>query len=318
MPDHDALPTGGTDGDALPIGGTNGDALPIGGTEGAAQPDRSRYAELTRPPLSQRSLAAALLSSGSVWTSLRVVQRTGSSNADLLAEAGRGAPAGQVLIAEQQTAGRGRLDRRWESPPRSGLTVSFLLRPAVPKARWSWLPLLTGVALLQAVSRLAAIEAELKWPNDVLVEDRKLAGILATMTGDAVVIGFGLNVHARSSELPAGAVSLTGLGAACTDRDPLCRAILRRVAEWYQAWLQADGDPAGCGLLAAYTERCGTIGHFVRAEVMGSDPVLGTASGIDSDGRLVLATDAGDVVIAAADVTRVRRGDRTRRRDRSC
>src|SRR5689334_25409181 len=106
------------------------------------------------------------------------------------------APEGAVLVAEHQATGRGRLDRTWVSPPRAGLTVSFLLRPDVPAARRGWLPLLTGVALAEAVGEVTGVRASLKWPNDLLaVDGRKLAGILAESTGTAVVVGVGLNVN---------------------------------------------------------------------------------------------------------------------------
>src|SRR6185437_15005925 len=133
------------------------------------------------------------------------------------------------LVAEAQTGGRGRLDRAWSSPPRAGLLFSVLLRPRLPAPRRTWIPLLAGLAVQQAVARLGAVDTRLKWPNDLLLGDElgKAGGILAQAAGDAVVIGVGLNVSTRRPELPEGAVSLNTEGAECTERDPLLRAILR-------------------------------------------------------------------------------------------
>lgn len=261
------------------------------------------YEDLSRPPLSERALAAALTGPDSLWTSIRVVAETGSTNADLAAG---DAAEGSVLVAEFQNAGRGRLDRGWVSPPRAGLTFSLLLRPDVPRARWGWLPLLAGVALAEAVGRLGALEARLKWPNDLLLgpERRKGAGLLAQTVNGAVVVGIGLNVLTRLAELPAGATSLAVEGAACTDRDPLLRAILRALESWYGRWRAAAGDADGCGLRAAYRGRCDTLGRDVVVTVPGAAPVRGMAGEVDGEGRLVV----GNTAIAAGDVAHVRVG----------
>src|SRR5262245_33528909 len=137
----------------------------------------SPYADLSRPPLQAAPLRRALV--GRLWTDVRVVTETGSTNADLVAAARTGAAEGLVLVAESQTAGRGRFDRVWQAPPRSSLTLSVLLRPSVSPARLGWLPLLTGVALAESVGRIAVVDAALKWPNDLLLDGRrKVAGIL--------------------------------------------------------------------------------------------------------------------------------------------
>lgn len=132
-----------------------------------------------------------------------MVPQTGSTNADLLEAARAGAAEGLVLVAEEQTAGRGRLGRTWSAPAGAALTFSVLLRPAgVPPTRLGWLPLLTGVAVAAAVRAETGVPASLKWPNDVLVGERKLAGILAEAHSDAVVVGVGLNVTLSRAELP--------------------------------------------------------------------------------------------------------------------
>ena len=290
---------------------------------------RSPYADLDRPPLAPAALRRALVVPGGLWTDLRVVAETGSTNADALAAARGGAAQGLVIVAERQTAGRGRMDRRWESPARAGLTLSVLLRPAaslgssgaggsaaslgsggapVPTGRYGWLPLLAGVALVETVRRLGAVDAMVKWPNDLLVDGRKCAGILAEAAGGVVVVGIGLNVTLRADELPVpAATSLALAGAACTDRDPLLRALLRGLADWYRAWLAVGGDPEASGLRAAYRLHCATLGRDVTVALPDGGTVTGTAADVDEAGRLVLtAGDGAQVAIAAGDVRHVR------------
>lgn len=270
----------------------------------------SPWSDLDRPPLVPRDLVAALVRPGEFWSQLQVVEQTGSTNTDLLAAAAGGAPEGAVLVAEAQSAGQGRLDRRWISPPRSGLTFSVLLRPAVPPALWGWLPLLAGLAVSRAVRRVAELDVALKWPNDLLLgpERRKGAGILAQAGGQAVVIGIGLNVSTRREELPReDATSLALEQAACTDRDPLLRAVLRQFAGDYARWREAGGDPMVSGLHAEYTEVCDTLGREVSVSLPGGDRIEGVATGIDADGRLVLrAADGSRRTVAAGDVVHVR------------
>lgn len=218
--------------------------------------DDSRWSDLERPPLNAAALRRGLVRDGGLYRDIEVVPRTGSTNSDLVARAAAGSvEEGAVLVAEEQTAARGRLDRRWSAPPRSGLFFSVLLRPReVPVARWGWLPLLTGVAVATGLARAAGVDTALKWPNDLLVtvggEERKAGGILAERAGDdGVVIGVGINVSLRADELPvpqAGSLALAG--AAGTDRDPLLRAVLRGLEDWYGRWRAAGVIPrrAGC------------------------------------------------------------------------
>ncbi|MFC1438331.1 biotin--[acetyl-CoA-carboxylase] ligase [Streptacidiphilus sp. N1-10] len=273
----------------------------------------SQWSDLDRPPLRGAALERAVLRPGGLWTSLRVVTQTGSTNSDLAAEAARGAAAGAVLVAEEQTAGRGRLERRWSAPARSGIFLSMLLRPdGVPKQRWGWLPLLVGVSAASALSQVAGVEVRLKWPNDLLVdvggEERKLGGILAELAGDAVVVGIGLNVSLREEELPVPAAgSLALAGAAVTDRETLLRALLRTFDELYADWAGAAGDPEASGLRAAYAAQCATLGRSVRVELPGGRELLGEAVAVDGDGRLVVRDGAGEErAVGAGDVLHVR------------
>jgi BirA family transcriptional regulator, biotin operon repressor / biotin---[acetyl-CoA-carboxylase] ligase len=263
--------------------------------------------------LDEAGLRAAALTPGSVWTALDVVARAGSTNADLLAAARAGAAHGTVLAAEQQTSGRGRQGRTWATPPAArALTFSVLLRPAgIPPSGRSWLPLLAGVAAARALRAAAAVDAVLKWPNDVLAGGAKLAGILAEQAGDAVVVGIGINVGARREDLPPpqpGALpptSLALLGASGTDRTTLLAAVLGELSDWYQRWAQA-GDATASGLREEYLRRCATIGTAVRVELPGGAQLTGTAAGIGPAGQLVVDTADGPVAVTAGDVIHVR------------
>ncbi|MET7884156.1 biotin--[acetyl-CoA-carboxylase] ligase [Streptomyces avermitilis] len=272
-----------------------------------------RWSDLDRPPLNAASLRRALVQEGSLWSSLDVVPVTGSTNTDLAARAAT-LDEGAVLVAEEQTAGRGRLDRQWTAPARSGLFFSVLLKPSeVPVHRWGWIPLLTGVAVATGLSRAAGADTALKWPNDLLVtvggQERKAGGILAERTGeDGVVVGVGINVTLHEDELPVPAAgSLALAGAVSTDRDPLLRAVLRSLERWYGTWREAGGDPAVSGLQEAYAAGCATLGRTVRAELPGGRSLTGEAVAVDGDGRLVLATAEGvQQPVGAGDIVHLR------------
>ncbi len=252
-------------------------------------------------------LSRELIRPGGFWQQIRVVQVTGSTNADLLAEAAAGAAGGRVLVAETQTAGRGRLGRHWVSPPHTSLAFSVLLRPYdLPPARRSWIPLLAGVAVASALRGYAAVDAWLKWPNDVLVGAAKLAGILAEQHRDAIVVGIGINVTLRREDLPtAAATSLLLENAAGLDREDLLGAVLHELEHWYLAEAAArDADDSG--LRAEYLRRCATIGQQVRVELPGGRSLTGIAAGVDAGGRLVVRTPDGVTAVSAGDVVHVR------------
>ncbi|MEV6951712.1 biotin--[acetyl-CoA-carboxylase] ligase [Streptomyces sp. NPDC051183] len=272
-----------------------------------------RWSSLDRPPLNAAALQRALVTDGGLWTSVEVVAATGSTNTDLAARAAE-LPEGAVLVAEEQTAGRGRLDRSWTAPARSGLFFSVLLKPGpdVPAERWGWLTLLAGVAVASGLSRAAGVDTALKWPNDLLVgvegEERKVGGILAERVADGVVIGIGLNVTLTEDELPVDtAGSLVLAKAAVTDRDPLLKAVLRSLEQWYGDWRAAGGDPAASGLQETYAAGCATLGKHVRAELPGGRTLTGTAEAVDADGRLVVRTaDEEREAVGAGDVVHLR------------
>ncbi|MFF4381992.1 biotin--[acetyl-CoA-carboxylase] ligase [Kitasatospora sp. NPDC001547] len=283
------------------------------GLRGFGHAGPSPWTDLDRPPLDEEALRHDLLVPGGLWTSLDVVAETGSTNSDLAARAAAGAGQGAVLVAEAQSAARGRMDRQWTAPPRSGLFLSVLLRPEeVPVERYGWLPILVGVAAASTLGRVAGVEVGLKWPNDLQVEvdgaERKLGGILTELAGGAVVVGMGLNVSLRAQELPVPtAASLALAGASTTDRGTLLRALLREFAELYRDWTAAAGDPHASDLMRAYVDRCTTLGRQVKVHLPGDRELVGEAVAVDGDGRLVVRTPDGvRRAVGAGDVVHVR------------
>lgn len=264
------------------------------------------YSSLDRPPLDASALIAALVGPGRLWTNVVVTESTASTNADVAVAAGQGAPEGTVHTTEIQTAGRGRLDRSWEAPAGSGIAVSVLLRPTrVPAGRWVWLPLLVGIAVDATVNGFE-VKSGLKWPNDVIVGDRKIAGILLerveTQAGPAAVVGVGLNVSLRKDELPVDtATSLAIEGASEIDRTIVLRSFLRNLESLYGSWLDSEGDP-DAGIRDSYLRRCTTIGKNVRVSLPDGSVLEGVATGIDDFGRLLV----GNKALSAGDVTHVR------------
>ncbi|OBA83137.1 biotin--[acetyl-CoA-carboxylase] ligase [Mycobacterium sp. 1164966.3] len=265
-----------------------------------------------RLPLDAEALRPAVIGAG--WRQFDVVEQTGSTNADLLARAASGADIdGAVLIAEHQTAGRGRQGRGWSATPRAQITMSVGVAVVdVPVAAWGWLTLATGVAVLDALDdvapELAAVEVGLKWPNDVLAGGGKLAGILAEVARPYLVIGLGLNVTQAPEEVDGpGATSLLDLGVAAPDRGALVVTLLDKLAARVAAWRAARGaDPR---LAVDYRARCLTLGNPVRAELPGGEQVVGTARDIDDQGRLCIRTGGGTetgTVVSAGDVVHLR------------
>lgn len=242
-----------------------------------------------------------------------MVGETGSTNADLLSAGEAGATGGLVLVADFQHGGRGRLDRSWSSPPRAGLTFSALVDCApVPPSRWAWLPLLSGLAVLEAARSVAGVKAVLKWPNDLLVGPRRLkaCGILvqAVPGHDQAVIGIGLNVTTTRDELPVPtSTSLLLEGASVLSRATLLDAVLVGLATRVEAWRAAGGDPEASGLAGQYRSACATVGQAVRVSETSGAHWSGVATGVDADGRLeVLGDDGIARAVGAGDVVHVR------------
>ncbi|WP_199439489.1 biotin--[acetyl-CoA-carboxylase] ligase [Umezawaea beigongshangensis] len=260
------------------------------------------------------ALRERLVAPAGPYDALEVVASTASTNADLTAAATAGAADRTVLVADEQTAGRGRRGRGWVSPPGSGLYVSVLLRPAgVPADRLSWLTLLAGIALARLADSVG-VEAVLKWPNDLLLGPGrgKGAGVLAEVVGDAVVLGTGLNVAPLPDGVqpaPGGLLptSLADAGATVLDRTELAARLLLELADVERAWRDAGGDPHVTGLHEEYLTRCATIGSRVRVELTGRPPLVGTGAHLGIDGTLVVRTDDGaHHPVSAGDVVHVR------------
>ena len=266
---------------------------------------------VSRRPLDEAALRAALTGGRTLWSAVRVVAETGSTNADALAAARDGAAEGLVIAAEAQAAGRGRLGRGWQSLPGGSLTFSVLLRTAaVPAGARGWVPLLTGVAVARAVRRATGVQARLKWPNDVLAGAGKLAGILAEQAGDAIVVGVGLNVLGTAAQLPvATATSLELLGAGEADRTELLAEILTEIECWYLPWRDTPaGDADASGLRQEYLRLSATVGARVRVLLPGAPDLVGLAVAVDETGRLLVRPDgqADPVPVSAGDVIHVR------------
>ncbi|PBC41784.1 biotin--[acetyl-CoA-carboxylase] ligase [Rhodococcus sp. ACPA4] len=277
------------------------------------------WTDLNRPPLDQASLRRALVRSDggsdarAFWNRLDVVESTGSTNADLLARASDPGADRHVLIAEYQESARGRHARTWVSPAQAQISMSVLLgMPGLNLADMGWLPLLTGIAVVDALRTVAEVPAELKWPNDVLIGDKKVAGILAevarTTPEPAVVVGIGLNVSLGAEELPVPtATSLLLENAETVDRDTLVRALARELARQFRGWENSGWDTGA--LAAEYRERCGTLGKRVRAVLPGDKEVFGTATDIDTSGRVVIEIEGSGgetFAVAAGDITHLR------------
>ncbi len=288
----------------------------------------SRYSNLERPGLNVGALRAAVCMPAGPFARLEIAARTGSTNTDLVQHAER-EPAGwpdlSVLGAEVQTAGRGRLDRSWEAPERSSLFVSILVRPfnrsgrPVPTTAYSWFSLLAALALAESVEDRTEIAPQLKWPNDVTVDGRKLAGVLAQFVPGAgaeppaVVVGVGLNVSLTEDELPVpAATSLLLEYAGTTDRNILLKSFLRSFADRYRSFCDVDGDAdaaweGGPSLRERVGERMATLGQDVRADLPGGEALAGRALGLDPRGALIIRDDDGERhTISAGDVVHLR------------
>jgi BirA family biotin operon repressor/biotin-[acetyl-CoA-carboxylase] ligase len=268
----------------------------------------SPWSDLQRPPLSRPRIVRALAGTG--WRDVRIVERTGSTNADVAEQLRAGDGDRLVLVAEEQTQGRGRLGRTWSAPPRSAVLLSVGLRPHTPAETWPVLPLLAGVSAAQALAAVGRVPAALKWPNDVLAAGRKLGGILAERVdhpgGSGVVIGIGINVSTRPAELPVPEATAVALAGGRSDREPLVVELLRTLARQIGAWTASGGDTAG--IIAAYRPLCATIGQQVAVDLPSGDRRIGQAIDVDATGRLVVddAESHRRVAYSAGDVTHLR------------
>lgn len=241
---------------------------------------------------------ARLALAGTRFTDVRYVATVGSTNGAVADLARQGVAEGAVVVADHQTGGRGRRGRTWDAPAGSSLLVSVLLRPPAADAHLAGMA--TALAAVQACAEVAGVAVALKWPNDLVVGDRKLGGILGEVVtaGDraAVVVGLGLNVD-WDAPLPPGAIDLRGLSGRAVDREQLLVALLQALED--RCRRPADH------VVSEYRSGCATLGRLVRVE-LGAETLTGTAVGVDDGGRLVVDTATGERLVAAGDVVHLR------------
>lgn len=288
----------------------------------------SRYSNLERPGLDAAGLRETLCAPRGPFGRLELVEATGSTNTDLARYAADDPaqwPDLSVLTAEEQTAGRGRMDRTWTAPERSSLIVSVLLRPRNPEGRplptqsYAWLSLLAALALSESIEERTEIAPQLKWPNDVHVDGRKLAGVLAQLVPGAgaeppaVIVGTGVNVSLTDQELPVPtATSLLLEYAATTDRNVLLKAYLRTLAAHYAEFTAVDGDATrpwkdGASLLERVSGRMATLDQEVQADLPNGTVLTGRAMTLDVHGALVVRDNDGERhTVSAGDVVHLR------------
>ena len=219
----------------------------------------------------------------SQYWSVSVTEETTSTQSDLI----NNFAAGKVLVAEYQSAGRGRLDRKFEIPARKGLTFSFCVEM---NEELGWIPLITGLAVARAINKhMNSNLVEIKWPNDLLINERKLAGILSEKSPSGVVVGIGINIFQSQAELPIeNAISLSMLGN--VDRELLLIEILNEIG---MAFSDFENQKK------LYRENCGTVGSRVRAILPDGEIIEDQALGISNDGALLLNSReirVGDIV----------------------
>lgn len=245
-----------------------------------------------RAPLNKLIIDAKI----SQYWRVSVVDLTASTQSDLAELVNSStAKSGELVAAEFQSAGRGRLDRTFEAPPQSALLLSFFLRPERARSDWSFISFLAAIAMHEVISKDLSDKVSLKWPNDILIGENKVAGLLAQQIGDGVIVGLGLNVEMDSGELPVPtATSLALAGSTNLDRNVLLSDFLNRFESIFTEW-ESGGD-----FLDKYHQISSTIGRQVRVEVLGRDPIEAEAVAISRQGALILGdgyeVNVGDVV----------------------
>jgi BirA family biotin operon repressor/biotin-[acetyl-CoA-carboxylase] ligase len=235
-----------------------------------------------------------------------------STNTFLATKVTDDAPEGLVALADFQSAGRGRLDRQWESPPRASLLCSILLRPELDADQLQMVVAAVSLAARAALVRLSGVRPQLKWPNDLVVGDKKIAGLLAevvaTKGGFAVVVGLGVNLSYRG---PEGVTATSVLHESGLTIAP--RALLDLVLEEIEPRREHLSSEEGRGLLRGEYERAlATIGQRVRVEQL-SGSFEGTATGVDDVGQLLVDIDGATRALSVGDVVHVRPSERAPR-----
>lgn len=259
------------------------------------------------------------LSSRLLW-----LDEVGSTNTHLVSAVnsseGDQWPDFSVVATDNQVAGKGRLGRDWSAPAGASLAVSVLLRPETPAGRQlppeslGWFGLLAGLAMARACNTVLpeGKQASIKWPNDVLIEGKKVCGILSelilTSQGAAIVVGTGVNIALAEADLPVPTATSLKLEGATTSLDALLAAYLTELSRITRVFVSAAGNVHSSGLLDQVTELCGTLGKSVRVELPSGQNPVGTAIGINENGSLVVEMSkcAEPLVVSAGDVTHLR------------
>lgn len=257
---------------------------------------------MTPPP----DLLRSLVDGPSLVAAVQWHDETDSTNRIAAEAAVAGTPEGLLVLADRQTAGRGRRGRSWVAPSGTSLLLSLLLRPGVPTSALGTLPLLTGLVVAETVDRhVPEATVALKWPNDLLVDGRKAGGILVEAADDRAVVGLGVNVDwsgvQRTADL-AAAVSLAEVTGRPVDRWRLLAGFVGLFSRRYEQW---RSNPTG--ILGDYRARCASIGATVRITRPDGSVLVGTAGGVDDSGALCVRDDLGaTVVVTAGDIEHAR------------
>ena len=230
-----------------------------------------------------------------------------STNTELARLASEGAAEGVSIVADEQTAGRGRLQRAWSSPKGAGLYFSILLRPEVPQNQWPLITFMAALAVGDALQEACGLQTDIKWPNDILSGDRKICGILAeaidSPSGRAVILGIGINLtqNAFPPELAEVATSVSEATGRTPDREQILAALADALSRWYSV-LEQPGR-----IVDAWSNRSSyAIGKLVQVS-NGDDVWQGTTCGVEPDGALRLRTSSGEIkLVRAGDVHRIR------------
>ncbi|WP_225999106.1 biotin--[acetyl-CoA-carboxylase] ligase [Paenibacillus sp. BJ-4] len=260
---------------------------------------RRGYRIVSRPDRLEVSKLARSLNTQSFGKRIVILDSTVSTQQDAMRLAEEGAPEGTVVLAEEQTAGRGRLGRRWFSPRGKGVWMSIVLRPTQPMAFTPQLTLLTGVALCRAIRRLTGVEAGIKWPNDLLIHGRKVSGILLESAAEDqrvryCIAGIGIDVNLNRDDYPE---ELSQVGTSLKieagheiDRTELIAAVLGEMEQLCMLYAEQGFQP----IAMLWEALSVTINRTVRAHTGQGVAVEGTAVGLDPSGALVVETDQGE------------------------
>ena len=233
-----------------------------------------------------------------------------STNAESARQAMKGAPEGLCIVAREQTAGRGRLHRKWISPAGAGIYFSMVLRPRLHQSAWSLIPLMAALAVHDALREACALKTDIKWPNDLLANERKLCGVLAetieTNAGRAVILGIGINLTSKAFplELRDIATSVEAITGKTPDSEVVLQTLVAKLAYRYELLNSADGPTR---IIRAWTERSSYAnGKRVRVS-NGGESFEGWTCGLESDGALRVETHTGETkIVRAADVSALR------------